>query len=240
MLGVVTAVGLGLVVFVSQQGWPEVFSGPIPAGPQSAVVHNDTIAASTAGPEVNAAGSLGDGEQGSSRLPRASRGDAGSGLGGSRQVGSVSPAAGTAPAASQPAPTPASAPAPTAEPVPVPVATPAPVATVPTSDGASDGSAQPAGSNPPSRGGAEKGVKGGDGDSRGASQPPAGGQVSKGSGGHSSSPSRPQAPQQKEAAPPAPEYQAPPPPPPPPPSETAGGSGSSGFKGVDKTGRVRH
>jgi len=43
LLGVIAAVGLGLVGFVSQQGWPEVFSGPLPVGP-SRVVQNDTIA----------------------------------------------------------------------------------------------------------------------------------------------------------------------------------------------------
>ncbi len=241
LLGIVTAIGLGLVVFISQQGWPEVFSGPIPAAPQSAVVHNDTIEASPAGSGVSTAGSQRAGDPSSSSSSRgSSRGGADSGLAGSRQVGDVSPAADAAPGASQPAPSPS--PAPPAEPAPVPVAAPAPapVPTAPPSGTATGGGAQSAGSG---SGGAaegkEKGEKWNSGHSRGTSPAPSGGQVSKG-GSRSQSPSRSQAPQQKEAAPPAPEYQAPPPPPPPPPSEAAGeGSGSSGSKGTVKTGRIR-
>jgi hypothetical protein len=45
LLAVVAAVGLGLIAFVSQVGWPTVFSGPIPAGPEPGVVYNDPIAA---------------------------------------------------------------------------------------------------------------------------------------------------------------------------------------------------
>lgn len=45
LLAAVVAIGLGLVAFISQMGWPTVFSGPIPAGPQLGVVQNDTIAA---------------------------------------------------------------------------------------------------------------------------------------------------------------------------------------------------
>ncbi|HEX5374626.1 MAG TPA: hypothetical protein VFW48_00545 [Solirubrobacterales bacterium] len=45
LLAVVAAVGLGLIAFVSQVGWPTVFSGPIPAGPEPGVVRNDPIAA---------------------------------------------------------------------------------------------------------------------------------------------------------------------------------------------------
>lgn len=44
MLGVVAAIGLGLIAFMSQQGWPEVFSSPIPHGPERGVVQNDTLA----------------------------------------------------------------------------------------------------------------------------------------------------------------------------------------------------
>ncbi len=44
LLGLVTFVGLALIAFVSQIGWPGVLSGPLPAAPAPAVVQNDTIA----------------------------------------------------------------------------------------------------------------------------------------------------------------------------------------------------
>lgn len=44
LLGLVAVVGLGLVAFISQIGWPAVFSGPLPAASAGGVVHNDTIA----------------------------------------------------------------------------------------------------------------------------------------------------------------------------------------------------
>lgn len=44
LLGVVAAIGLGLIAFMSQQGWPGAFSSPIPPGPEQGVVQNDTIA----------------------------------------------------------------------------------------------------------------------------------------------------------------------------------------------------
>jgi hypothetical protein len=45
LLGLVAAVGLGLVAVVSQIGWPSVVSGPIPNPPAPAVVRNDAIVA---------------------------------------------------------------------------------------------------------------------------------------------------------------------------------------------------
>jgi len=45
ILAAVAVVGLGLVAFISQLGWPAVSSGPIPAGPEPGVVRNDPIAA---------------------------------------------------------------------------------------------------------------------------------------------------------------------------------------------------
>jgi len=50
LLGLVTVVGLGLVAFVSQIGWPGVLSGPLPAAPAPGVVQNDTIALAQAEP----------------------------------------------------------------------------------------------------------------------------------------------------------------------------------------------
>jgi hypothetical protein len=44
LLGLVTFVGLALIAFVSQIGWPGVLSGPLPAAPAPGVVQNDTIA----------------------------------------------------------------------------------------------------------------------------------------------------------------------------------------------------
>jgi hypothetical protein len=43
LLAVVAVVGLGLVAFISQLGWPTVLSGPIPEGPELGVVRNDSI-----------------------------------------------------------------------------------------------------------------------------------------------------------------------------------------------------
>lgn len=42
LLGLVAAVGLGLVVVISQQGWPGVLTGPLPQAPP-ALVRNDPI-----------------------------------------------------------------------------------------------------------------------------------------------------------------------------------------------------
>jgi hypothetical protein len=42
LLGLVAAVGLGLVAFVSQQGWPDAFNSPLPEEP-APLVRNDAI-----------------------------------------------------------------------------------------------------------------------------------------------------------------------------------------------------
>jgi hypothetical protein len=44
LLGVVTAVGLGLVMVLSQQGWPGVATGPLPPRPPARFVQHETIA----------------------------------------------------------------------------------------------------------------------------------------------------------------------------------------------------
>jgi hypothetical protein len=44
LLGVVAAVGLGLIAFISQLGWPGVFSQPIPGSPVEAGTVHDAIA----------------------------------------------------------------------------------------------------------------------------------------------------------------------------------------------------
>jgi hypothetical protein len=49
ILGLVAAVGLGLVGFVSNQGWPGVIGGPLPQAP-TRIVENEAISASTPAP----------------------------------------------------------------------------------------------------------------------------------------------------------------------------------------------
>jgi len=44
ILGAVAAMGLGLVAVASQQGWPGVFSGPLPQAPAQ-LVENDPLLA---------------------------------------------------------------------------------------------------------------------------------------------------------------------------------------------------
>lgn len=48
LLGLVTAVGLGLVVLLMQQGWPSVLGGPLPPAPPR-FVHNEAISQPPAG-----------------------------------------------------------------------------------------------------------------------------------------------------------------------------------------------
>ncbi|HMC50148.1 MAG TPA: hypothetical protein VKH20_05845, partial [Solirubrobacterales bacterium] len=50
LLGLVGAVGLGLVIFISQIGWPGVFSGPLPGTPTRVGAVDDTIALTHPGP----------------------------------------------------------------------------------------------------------------------------------------------------------------------------------------------
>ncbi len=54
ILAAVAVVGLGLVAFISQLGWPSVLSGPIPQNPTRGVVHNDPIALARATPRPEA------------------------------------------------------------------------------------------------------------------------------------------------------------------------------------------
>jgi hypothetical protein len=120
LLGLVGAVGLGLVFFISQIGWPGVLSGPLPGAPTRVGTVHDAIALTHPGPAI-AAVSAGQGASGAAH--RSSGVSGGSRLGHSRQPGGnagVHPGHGTnQPGSSQPAPAP--------EPVtsaPVPAATP--------------------------------------------------------------------------------------------------------------------
>lgn len=129
LLALIGAVGLGLVVFISQLGWPAVLSGPLPAGPAKVKVQDGLAltqptsrgrsgaAGTQSGKGGLAAGGVAEGtRQHASRNPGESR------LGGSRELAGTpsappNPAAGTPPA---PAPSP-----PASEPAPV-VSVPAP------------------------------------------------------------------------------------------------------------------
>ncbi len=244
MLAGVTAIGLGLVVFISQQGWPEVFSGPIPANPRAAVVHNDTIALSPAGGGSAGAPAHNGGtpSRPSSTSPRhARRTGVDSALAGSRQISSQGPAAHAAPIASEPpAAAPSPVPAPTA-PAQTPVAAPAPspAPTAPVADTDTDGGAQTAASSPLGEiAGSEDDDGSGDHGWRYHRSPPPllGGQVDGGSKGHS----HPQQP--KEALPPISEYPVPAPAQIPalPGESSSKGSGWSGIKGVGRSGWERH
>ncbi len=152
LVGAVAAVGLGLTLFISQLGFPAVFSGPIPGYPTKAGSVHDAIAL-TQGP-VLAPSSPAPGPRShtaASGHPR-HRGQPGSdgNRGGPDQI-AVSPGtqrspAEQAPVASVPAP---ASPAPTVEPLPSapsPAPTPAVVESQPNngqSTGASGGGSKP-------------------------------------------------------------------------------------------------
>ena len=132
LVGAVAAVGLGLTLFISQLGFPAVFSGPIPGNPAKAgsvhdaiaLTHSPALAPSSPAPgsQSRTAAALGH--------PRHATGQSGSGgdRGGPDQI-AVSPGAQESPAeqppaASVPAPAPAT---PTIEPSPsAPSPAPAP------------------------------------------------------------------------------------------------------------------
>jgi hypothetical protein len=126
LLGLVGAVGLGLVFFISQIGWPGVFSGPLPGGPTRAGTVHDAVALTRSGPAIatarTAAAGVGHGVGSTAR--RGSGRSGGSQLGHSRQLGAagVRPGHGIGqPGLSQPESEPAPAPA---TPSPAPSATP--------------------------------------------------------------------------------------------------------------------
>src|SRR3954453_6946541 len=54
LLGLVGAVGLGLVFFISQIGWPGVLSGPLPGTPTRVGAVHDAIALTHSRPAVAA------------------------------------------------------------------------------------------------------------------------------------------------------------------------------------------
>ncbi len=135
MLGLVGAVGLGLVFFISQIGWPGVLSGPLPGTPTRIGTVHDAIALTHSGPAIAAArpATVSTG-QGAGRAAHRGSGPSG----GDFQVGhskqpedgaGVHPGHGTSqPGSSQPAPAPEPV-----TPAPVPAATPTAVSSPPAS-----------------------------------------------------------------------------------------------------------
>ena len=137
LLGLVGAVGLGLVFFISQIGWPGVISGPLPGAPTRIGTVHDAIALTHPGPSiaiakpaaVNAGQGAGNpahrgsGPSGGSRLGHSKQLEAGTGVHpghATDQPGSSQPASEPAPVTPAPATTPtvASSPPPsTSEPV---------------------------------------------------------------------------------------------------------------------------
>jgi hypothetical protein len=131
LLGVVTAVGLGLVAFISQLGWPGVFNAPIPGSPHEAATVHGAVALTRPSPRIEAAspalGAPARTSSGPALSPNGAAGDgrapvADSGLGGSHDLG-VSAGAQAPSQIEQPPPVPA--PEPASQPVAtVPAATP--------------------------------------------------------------------------------------------------------------------
>jgi hypothetical protein len=121
LLGVVTVVGLSLIAFISQLGFPGVFSGAIPDGPGGSAAVGDAIALTQSG-GVGHPGFVH--HRASARIGSFSLGRsdpaAGPGLGGSNQVGhqpTAQPPSAQAQPPSAPAPEPAGEPT-TASPAP--------------------------------------------------------------------------------------------------------------------------
>jgi hypothetical protein len=135
LLGLVGAVGLGLVFFISQIGWPGVLSGPLPGTPTRVGTVHDAIALTRSGPATAVV-----------RPATASAGQSASGVahrgvglsGGSRPGHPKQPVVGTAvhpghgtdqPGSSQPAPAPEPV-----TPAPAPAETPTVASSAPPSE----------------------------------------------------------------------------------------------------------
>jgi hypothetical protein len=130
LLALVGAVGLGLIVFIAQLGWPGVVSGPLPGPPTQVGTVHDSIAltetarrAGAIGPAAVAAG------ESARNLPQ--RGTRGSDAGGRSQLGDgreLTTAAGAKPG--QGVDQPVAQPAPQPEPATAPPAASAPATAV--------------------------------------------------------------------------------------------------------------
>ncbi len=120
LLGLVAAVGLGLVAFISQLGWPGVFSQPIPGSPSEAGTVHDAIALTRPAPAIGASSATHALMRAAVR--RAAQGRGGRAPNGSPAIGGSRQLAGTGGKKTAPASPPAPAPAPAAEPKPLPSA----------------------------------------------------------------------------------------------------------------------
>ncbi len=153
LLGVVTAVGLGLVAFISQLGWPGVFNAPIPGSPHEAARVHDAIALTRQAPPIESALPTRNAPAPTGSRPALSPGGAAgvggpgadSGIGGSHGLGGSGGAQTPSPVEQPPV---AAAPESTSQPVAVvPVAAPA--------------APQPSATGGPSTSGSGSGVKDG-------------------------------------------------------------------------------
>lgn len=111
LLGLVGAVGLGLVFFISQIGWPGVLSGPLPGAPTRVGTVHDAIALTHPGPAIATARPAEAGSRGiSGTAHRLAGSPRGSQLDHSKQLDDstgVHPSHGAdQPGSSQPAPAP--------------------------------------------------------------------------------------------------------------------------------------
>jgi hypothetical protein len=131
LLGVVTAVGLGLIAFISQLGWPGVLNAPIPGPPTEAGTVHGAIALTQpkeSGGQVAPAVAAGTPARGTRVPPEPpqSSGIAGSVVGDSHQL------SGSGAAAQPPAPGANTPPAPTSTPTPEPESSPVTATATPT------------------------------------------------------------------------------------------------------------
>jgi hypothetical protein len=133
LLGAVAAVGLGLIAFISQLGWPGVLNAPIPGSPAEAGSVSDAVALTRPVPRHRSgalvvAPSVTARAGGSRSDPAPGRSGGGSAVGGSHQLSGKGETQPAAPESSVP-PAPAAAPAPSAAPESSPVTTSPPPAT---------------------------------------------------------------------------------------------------------------
>src|SRR6476469_4531452 len=128
LLALVGAVGLGLIVFIAQLGWPGVVSGPLPGPPTQAGTVHDAIALSQAAPGTGVAGPAAV----ASGRPAKDLAQSGTRAGGRSQLGDgkLAAAPGTEPGQGVDQPVAHAPSTPVAEPAPQPVTSPP--ASVPT------------------------------------------------------------------------------------------------------------